>query len=128
MMLHSLYFFLGVHSLSTANGSIGVFYASTLLSGNSKAVLEEAVSALLRSTENGDSRLLYSLYYEQGQQHYSASSSDTSLDLAFNDEILDAVEAQWKAIMTDENGVLEGQFMQFEDREGINDDEDDEGF
>ena len=115
--------------MSVANGNKGVLYASTLRTSDSKALLEAAVSTLLKSTENNDSTLLYSLYYEQEQQFSGPATTDTSLDLAFNDEILDAVEAQWKNIMADENGVLDGQFMQFDDREGQNDDEeDDDGF
>ena len=128
-MLPSLYCFSWVHSLSVTDGNIGVLYASTLCSSDSKTTIEAAVSALLKSSENDDGKLLYSLYYEQEQQSSDSTTSVTSIDLAFNDEILDAVEGQWKSIMSDENGVLEGQFMQFEDRKGQNDDEeDDEGF
>lgn len=71
---------------------------------------------------------MYSLYYEQEQQALTADAktpSDASLDLAFNDGILQAVEDQWKAIMADENGVIEAPFMQFEDREGMHNDEED---
>lgn len=76
---------------------------------------------------------MYSLCYEQEQQASTpdlATPSEASLDLAFNDDILQAVEDQWNAIVADENGVVEGSFMQFEDREGMNDDDDDrdEGF
>jgi Rab proteins geranylgeranyltransferase component A len=94
----------------------------------SKSALEEAVSYLLKSIEKGEGKLLYSLYYEQEQQ---ASTDPTippnaSLDLAFNDEILQAVEYQWKSIVTDDTGVGNAIFMQFEDREGINNDDDDD--
>jgi hypothetical protein len=96
-------------------------------------VLEKAVSTILESVENGQGKLLYSLYYEQEQQGSSidpAMSPDASLDLAFNDEILQVVEDQWRTIMADENGVVDATFMQFADREGIDndDDEGDEGF
>jgi hypothetical protein len=112
---------------------LGVLYATTLKSDTSKAILEAALSALLKSTEDGDGKLLYSLYYEQEQQASTAdpaTPSYASLDLAFNDEILQAVEDQWEAIMADENSVVEGSFMQFEDREAMNNDDDDvdEGF
>ena len=113
---------------------LGVLYATTLKSDTSKAILEAALSALLKSTEDGEGMLLYSLYYEQEQQASTAdpaTPSYASLDLAFNDEILRAVEDQWETIMADENSALEGSFMQFEDREAmINDDDDggDEGF
>jgi hypothetical protein len=49
------------------------------------------------------------------------------LDLAFNDEILQTVEDQWKSIMATGNGVVEDSFMKFDDREGMNDDDDDDG-
>jgi len=124
-----------VHSSETGECPVGqcVLYATTLHSTDSKAVLEVALSAVLKSSEDSEGKILYSLYYEQEQQPSTADAatpSDTSLDLAFNDEILQAVEDQWKTIMADENGVVEASFMQFEDREGMNnDDEDgDEGF
>lgn len=108
--------------LSVANDNAGVLYATMQYSNDNKTVLQAALSALLKSTENGEGKLLYSLYYEQEQQ-------PTSLDLAFNDEILQAVEDQWKSIMADENGVVKASFMQFEEREGMNNDDDgDEGF
>ncbi len=111
--------------MSIANHGLGVLYSTTPKSDTSKTILEAALSALLKSTEDDEGKLLYSLYYEQEQQ-----ASYACLDLAFNDEILQAVEDQWKAIMADENGALEGSFMQFEEREGINSDDDDgdEGF
>jgi Rab proteins geranylgeranyltransferase component A len=74
---------------------------------------------------------MYALYYEQEQRASTADPTlpfDPSLDLAFNDEILQAVEEQWRTIMANENGVIEGTFMKFEDREGMNDGEDDGGF
>jgi hypothetical protein len=119
--------------LSVANHVLGVLYATTLKSDTSKAILEAALSALLKSTEYGCGKLLYSLYYEQEQQASTAdpaTPSYASLDLAFNDEILQAVEDQWEAIMADGNSVVEGSFMQFEDREAMNNDDDDvdEGF
>jgi hypothetical protein len=94
----------------------------------SKSALEEAVLHLLKHIEKGEGKLLYSLYYEQEQQ---ASTTDptippnASLDLAFNDEMLQAVEDQWKSIVADDTGVGDATFMQFEDREGINSDDDD---
>jgi hypothetical protein len=119
--------------LSIANHGSGVLYATTLKSDTSKAILEAALSALLKSTEDDQGKLLYSLYYEQEQQSSAAdpaTPSYASLDLAFNDEILQAVEDQWKTIIAGNNGAVEGSFMQFEDREGMSNDDDDgdEGF
>ncbi|PMD33214.1 hypothetical protein L207DRAFT_407177, partial [Hyaloscypha variabilis F] len=104
-----------------------VLYATTLKTDESKAVLEAALAALLESTENGEGKLLYSLYYEKEQQASSTDPtvpSEASLDLAFNDEILQTVEDQWKSIVADGNGVVEDSFMKFDDREGMNDDDD----
>lgn len=118
-----------VHSSETGECPANqcVLYATTMHTKYSKSVLEEAVSHLLKSIEKGEGKLLYSLYYEQEQQ---ASTDPTipptaSLDLAFNDEVLQAVEDQWKSIVTDDTGVGNAIFMQFEDREGINNDDDD---
>jgi Rab proteins geranylgeranyltransferase component A len=96
----------------------------------SKTTLEETVAHLLKFLEKGEAKLLYSLYYEQEQQASTTdpmTPSNASLDLAFNDEILQAVEDQWKSIVADEAGVVNTTFMQFEDREGMNNDDDDDG-
>jgi hypothetical protein len=66
------------------------------------------------------------LYYEQQQEARSTGVelSDSSLDMAFNDEILEDVEQQWKTIMGDGSDE-QSAFMQFEDRKGMNDDDED---
>jgi hypothetical protein len=64
---------------------------------------------------------LYTLYYEQQQV-----SGTSSLDLAFDDQLLDDVEVQWRTVLgygDDEEHPL---FMQFAEREGMNDDDNDE--
>lgn len=96
-----------------------VLYATTSYSEYSNKILDNAFSTFLKSNEE-DADLLYTLYYEQEQVSRSAGSepSDASLDLAFNDEILDDVERQWKAIVGDADQTT---FMRFEDREGAND-------
>jgi len=91
-------------------------------------VLKSAISTFINIAENGEEKLLYSLYYEQEQGTRSINgsiASEASLDLAFNDEILQDVESQWRRIMSDEKGELETTFLQFEDREGMNNDDDD---
>ena len=65
---------------------------------------------------------MYSWYYEQ------KTSADSSLDLAFDDRILDTVEEQWRSLVEPlEDGV---EFMKFEERNamGEDDDEDNEGY
>jgi hypothetical protein len=99
-----------------ANTSTGVLYATTLSSQNSKALLEEAVAKFLQIAGNGEGKLLYRLYYEQEQ-------AAASLDLAFNDQILEEVETKWKAVIG--NGESQPPFMKFEERAGMNDEDDD---
>lgn len=87
-----------------------------MLASSSKALLEAALSKFLEIAENGEGKLVYSLYYEQEQ-------AAASLDLAFNDEILEGVETKWKTIV--EGGDEQTPFMQFEERTGMNDEDDD---
>ena len=84
---------------------------------NSKPLLEAALSKFLEIAENGEGKLLYSLYYEQEQ-------AAAFLDLAFNDQILEEVEQKWKTIV--EEGEEQTPFMQFEERTGMNDEDDDD--
>lgn len=99
-----------------------------LYSEQSKAVLESALSTFLKISEGGEGKLLYSLYYEQAQEISSDDGAiESSLDLAFNDEILNSVEAEWKIILDDD--AKQATFMKFEDRQGAADDDDaDEGY
>ncbi|OWP00238.1 hypothetical protein B2J93_3992 [Marssonina coronariae] len=123
--------YLMVHSSETGECPSGqcVIYGSTLHSDQSKQLLGTALSTFLGSVENGG-ELLFTMFYEQSQTGKSTGSteaSEASLDLAFNDEILEEVEKQWASIV--EDPTLET-FMRFEDREGVNEyeDEDNEGF
>lgn len=82
-------------------------------------MLEAAIAAFLKIAENGEGKLLYNCYYEQ-------IAEGSGLDLAFDDQILDDVEAQWGSVIQPNDGV---RFMQFEERNALNDDEDDnEGY
>src|SRR4051794_32085520 len=110
-----------------ADHFIGVLYATMLHSESSKALLEAAVSAILKVAENGEGKLLYALYYEQNAMSPSsaATTPNSSLDLAFNDEILDRVEAEWKTILEIENRVEQAQFMQFDERNAMNEEDED---
>ena len=95
---------------------IGVLYATTTHSGSSKTLLQAAISHFLETAESGEGKLLYSLYYEQEQ-------IAAALDLAFNDPILEEVETQWRTITGDSDE--QPPFMQFEERTGMNDENDD---
>lgn len=77
---------------------------------------------------NGAPKCLYQLSYEQGASASSSVNVDgsivtlplPSLDLAFNDSILEPVQKAWELAMADATG--DGiEYMKFEDREGVND-------
>ncbi|KAH7336241.1 rab geranylgeranyl transferase escort protein-like protein [Rhexocercosporidium sp. MPI-PUGE-AT-0058] len=110
-----------VHSSETGECPNGqcVLYATTLHSEQSKKLLDNALSTFLQSNQD-HAEPLYTLYYDQEQVRKNTTSepSEASLDLAFNDEVLEEVEAQWKAVVGDAEGAA---FMRFEDREGMND-------
>ena len=101
---------------SFANNGIGVIYVTTEYSSSSKALLEAALARFLEITERGEGKLLYSLYYELEQ-------TAVLLDLAFNDQILENVETKWKTIVEGEEEQTP--FMQFEERIGMNSEDDD---
>ncbi|EKD15259.1 putative rab geranylgeranyl transferase escort protein [Drepanopeziza brunnea f. sp. 'multigermtubi' MB_m1] len=118
-----------VHSSETGECPNGqcVIYGTTLHSDDSKSHLETALATFLKSAEEGGDAL-YILYYEQEQTFKSSGElSEASIDLAFNDEMLEEVETQWKSVIEEADM---SSFMRFEDREGINeyDDEDVEEF
>jgi len=96
-------------------------------SKDSKKTIKAALETFLATAENGEGKLLYSLYYEQKELEPAAKPDkfDMSLDLAFNDAILDDVEQRWKSIIENDKVQESATFMQFEDREGMTDDDDD---
>jgi hypothetical protein len=75
----------------------------------------------LKVAGDDTAQLLYKLYYEQEQT--SIGRMSTSLDLAFNDGMLDDVEREWKLVMGNQ---VDSEFMRFEERAGMNDEDDDE--
>jgi hypothetical protein len=109
-----------------ANYIIGVLYATTLHSNGSKALIEAALDAFLRSANIEDTKVLYTLYYEQQSLKSTGESSkdsDPSLDLSCNDQLLEDVAQEWKVVLGNE--VDQAAFMQFEERTGMNDGNDD---
>ncbi|CAG8954274.1 hypothetical protein HYFRA_00005894 [Hymenoscyphus fraxineus] len=110
-----------VHSNETGECPAGqcVLYATTLHNKNSKAILELALATFNQSVEEKPS-LLYSLYYEQKE------SKSSSLDMSFDDQILARVEEQWKEVIGQSGGDEASQFMQFEERKGMNAYDDDD--
>jgi len=149
-----------------------ILYASTLTTKTCTSLLENALSTFLQAIgeehqyPTTGTQILYKLSYEQ-----RASSSPgnhggdgdigpspafhPSLDLAFNDQIVDDVKETWKTVMSmsvsqddhnqtdgasagdsgegvndkereNQNGPSLPEFMKFEDRKGQYDDDDDD--
>ncbi|KAI0908670.1 rab protein geranylgeranyltransferase component A [Ustulina deusta] len=123
-----------VHSSDTGECPLGqsVVYLTMQATPQSPDALDLALTALLQAvTATAD--VLYKLYYEQAAssrqslviQQGSATVFEfpsPSLSLAFDDASLDAVQEAWKLITRDK--ALDDAFMQFEDREGMGDDDD----
>ncbi|KEZ39374.1 hypothetical protein SAPIO_CDS10075 [Scedosporium apiospermum] len=124
------------HSSDTGECPSGqsILHLTTLSSPNSQQILSNALSAVIiaLSTEGEESpKRLYQFSYEQSQSSPDLSIDGTiitlpspRLDLAFDDASLDPIRETWDAV----NRILgegdPGDYMMFEDREGV--DEDDE--
>lgn len=121
--------------------NLGVLYASVALDSELGFVLlEQAVKSLLQVVDMQPTpTILWSIRYKQhsGAAHHLQSSSVSerssasgqilefsppSSDLAFDDSMLGEVKELWLKILGDEAG----EFMVFEDREGIGPDIDDD--
>ncbi|RAL66024.1 hypothetical protein DID88_005685 [Monilinia fructigena] len=70
-------------------------------------------STTLLPESSTEQTVLYSVYYEQ-------QGSKDKLDLSFDDQVLNDVEEEWKRVSAEEE---ETQFMVFEERNGMGDDE-----
>lgn len=133
--------YLLIHSGDTGECPTGqsVLYASVAL-GNERGfvLLEQAVKLLLRAINTEPtSTILWSLRYKQHTRirpHWQSVSrenpstsrqilefSPSPPDLAFDDSTLDEVKESWQKILGDEAG----EFMVFDDREGMGTDLDD---
>lgn len=112
--------------------SSGILYASTSLQGDEGfELLEKGVQALLSSVDLTPSPItLWSVRYRQQPSSESGSLSNMndhivrfpplSMDLAFDDSILDQVKEVWQKIVGE---GAEGEFLVFQDREPYDDDE-----
>jgi hypothetical protein len=100
--------------------------------------LEAAHSRLLAAvaaTEGDAPKCLYRLFYEQAGVKSDSASLDiqgsvatfpsSSLDLAFNDSVLEPVRAAWDMVVGEAKDGETAEYMVFEDREGAMDDQDD---
>ena len=116
---------------------LGIVYGSVSLSGSEGyALLETAINRLLQSVSEANAKVLWSLLYTQlgrtstipdaVEALKSSSPSDSvicfppsSLDHAFDDQLLDMVKGAWKTVMGED--AIDEEFMNFEDREGASD-------
>ncbi|KAI0105639.1 rab protein geranylgeranyltransferase component A [Nemania sp. FL0031] len=125
-----------VHSSDTGECPSGqsVIYLTVQATTQSSHILDVALNALLQAA-TPTAVILYKLYYEQAisarQALVTSQGGATvlefpspSLGLAFEDDSLDAVKEAWKLVM--KNEILDDEFMKFEDREGMGDDDDDD--
>ncbi|KAG5980094.1 hypothetical protein E4U55_004389 [Claviceps digitariae] len=123
-----------VHSSDTGECPIGqcVIYLSTLSCPNSTALLDKALSKLLVTAAVSSSepvKCLWRLRYEQTcgnasftlQDHIGTFGRFTP-DLTFNDSVLEPVQQAWQAVVGLD--ADKSSYMRFEDREGVQDDED----
>lgn len=94
--------------------------------------LQKALDALLSALGDGENRpqAIYKVAYEQARAAASVSS-DTSLvvpslplDLAFSDAALDPVKDTWTKVMGSAAEDPDVQYMKFEDREGVGEEDD----
>ncbi|GAQ45642.1 Rab geranylgeranyl transferase escort protein [Aspergillus niger] len=120
-----------VHSSETGECPIGqcVVYSSVSIPGSEgQSMIEAAVQKLLQSAADPNTKVLWSLRYTQlgrGASHNADLSCPSksvicippvSLDLAFDDSLIDTVKKAWELIMGEE--AAQHEFMKFEDREG----------
>ncbi|KNG50110.1 rab geranylgeranyl transferase escort protein [Stemphylium lycopersici] len=122
-----------VHSSDTGECPTGqcILYASAMLRGERGfALLEKAVESLLTVVEVAPlpQVLWFARYQQQPSSGHDPLSSETqniirfpppSIDLAFDDTVLDNVKDVWQKIMGEESG----EFLVFQDREAYTDDD-----
>jgi len=109
----------------------GILYLATLASESSKTILEKGLSSLLAAISDEDiPSSLYQLYYEQAVAPNEIRSTNRTFDfpapspdLAFSDSALAPVKEAWKLVMGG-GDVDEDEYMKFQDREGVGDDDD----
>ncbi|EJP66347.1 rab protein geranylgeranyltransferase component A [Beauveria bassiana ARSEF 2860] len=125
-----------VHSSDTGECPSGqcIVYLSTISTASSKAILDAALSSLLHAASEGSATLevVYKLQYEQlGARTPSLDTTEDDvvtfgapvLDLAFRDTMLQPVGQAWEKL-TGKAGEIDAEYLVFEDREGVSDDDD----
>lgn len=124
-----------VHSGDSGECPIGqsVVYLCTVSSPNSRSLLNAALTTLASLADGDESvpKCLYKLGYEQSFRSTITTKVDgsiisippPSLDLAFNDQVLRQIESAWEAVTAGDEPAKEAAYMDFEDREGAQDDD-----
>lgn len=115
----------------------GLLYLTTLRTPDSKELLQRCLRSLLEALAPAETPSdLYQLYYEQARSPATAlvgSGPHTlefpipSTDLAFQDSTLEPVHEAWKLVVGQaaaENNNPDAAYMDFQDREGVTDEED----
>ncbi|KAL2830201.1 GDP dissociation inhibitor-domain-containing protein [Aspergillus cavernicola] len=126
-----------VHSSETAECPSGesVLYGSVSIPGQQgQSLIEGAIGKLLQSSAGPDARVLWSLRYTQLGRAVDGDTRPAnvvsgnvirfpppSLDLSFDDSIIDLVKDAWNVVMDNEASPEE--FMSFTDRESYDDEE-----
>ncbi|KAI1472552.1 GDP dissociation inhibitor [Daldinia caldariorum] len=127
-----------VHSSETGECPAGqsVIYLTTLATSQSAQRLESALNDLIAAATPSESPApvsLYKLQYEQtlsarepsvttNEETRSFAFPSPSLSLTFDDGCLGPVKEAWKLVMGDK--ASETEYMVFQDREGVDDDDD----
>jgi hypothetical protein len=102
----------------------GVLYLTTLATPASKALLQSALESLMSALADGGDApaCLYQLHYQQSRGSSTCKADGSviqlpapSLNLAFDDSVLDTVRQAWKTAMGSE--VDDQDYMVFSDRE-----------
>ena len=111
----------------------GVVYFSTVSGADAQGVLREALASLLRAfaADQEPPKSLYELYFEQKGPNPTTSDFEGQvftfphlhLDLAFNDATIAKVKPVWKTLMNSDETITEADYMNFDDREGADDED-----
>ncbi|KAK1999799.1 rab protein geranylgeranyltransferase component A [Colletotrichum falcatum] len=123
------------HSSETGECPSGqsVLYLVAPKTADSAEALEKALASLLSALGEGDGRpqVIYRVAYEQARAASSSAGADASdvlpglpLDLAFSDAALEPVREAWTKLAGPGADDPDTQYMKFEDREGVDDEDD----
>ncbi|TEA19189.1 Rab proteins geranylgeranyltransferase component A [Colletotrichum sidae] len=122
------------HSSETGECPSGqsVLYFVTPKTSTSKEALQRALESLLVALGEGDTspKAIYVVSYEHARPAVPAADDNSltlaslPLDLSFNDAALEPVRDVWTKVMGPAAEEADVRYMKFEDREGVDDDED----